>query len=51
MYVVVTFTTFIMLILIRKNINVDNYVKNESTIALLEGKLLKTTESIGIMQF
>ena len=37
---------FIMLILLRKTIKVKNYVRNESTIALLEEKLQNTTESI-----
>ena len=43
--------TFIMLIIIRKIIEIKNYIKNESTIALLVGKLLSTTESIFNMQF
>ena len=38
--------TFIMLILIRKMIKLQNYVRNESKIALFEGQLLNTTESI-----
>ena len=39
------YITFIILILIRKIIK-KNYIRNESTIALLEEKLLNTTESI-----
>ena len=38
--------TFIRLILIRKLIKMKNYVRNESAIALLEGKLVTTTDSI-----
>ena len=38
--------TFNMLILIRKIIKIKNYIRNESTIALLDEKLLNTTKSI-----
>ena len=37
---------FIVLILIRKIINIKNYIKNETTVALFEVKLLKNTKSI-----
>ena len=43
--------TIIMLILIRKIIKIKNYVWNEYTIALLEGKLINTTESIFNIKF
>ena len=42
--------SFIVLIRMRKIIKIKYYVRNESTIALLEGKLLNTTESKTNMQ-
>ena len=43
--------SFIILILIRKIIKIKKYIKNESTIALLDGKLLNTTKGKGKVFF
>ena len=45
-YDINVYITFIMLIFLRKIIEVKYYVINESTIAFLEVKLLNTAESI-----